>query len=221
MVDFKKLLTPFVGTVTLLFGIFNGFLVYIAPPDESGLAFAVGILPFLVLIVLILIAAASRPTWTAKSRHWWIASGVALFLLAVPAVFVYPLALARYTFVPAGTTTRHVCASPDYLTPQARTYVLDHPDESAPARLLRNFPDERSVWEERGLEVAQEKLLGAYTWLVLALCSSILCLLNAFTDGTMTSLGGRRKRPAAAPEVPAHGSKEAAARAEVSPPSGN
>jgi hypothetical protein len=199
MPDFKKLLTPFVGVVTVLFGAFDSFLVRIAPPDETGLSFAVGILPFLVLLVLLFIAAASQQASAAKYRRRWIASGVVFFLLAVPAVYLYPITFGRYTYIsPGGAKTRRVCASSDYLTPQAAQYVQENPDDSTPAQLSRNFPTDELIWEKRGLEIAQQRLLGNYAWLVLALCSAILSFLEVISGGTMTSLVRRHKSAARA-----------------------
>ncbi len=199
MPNFKKLLTPFVGMVTVLFGAFDGFLIRIAPPDETGFSFAVGILPFLVLIVLLLIAAASPQASAPKHKRRWIASATLLFLLAVPAGFCYQRTFSRYTYVSAGgAKTRRVCASTDYLTPQAKQYVQENPDDSTPAQLSRNFPTDELIWEKRGLEIAQQRLLAIYAWLVLALCSSILVCLKVISGGTMTSLVRRHKRAAIA-----------------------
>src|SRR5260370_15219283 len=124
-------------------------------------------------------------------------SGMFLALLAVPAIFLYPMTLDRYTYVPAGMEkTRHVCATSEYLTPRAQQYVRENPNDSSPAQLSRNFETAEMIWERPGREIAQQRLLGTYAWLVLALCSAILCFLEVISDGNMTSIATRQKRGA-------------------------
>jgi len=62
---YKSLLAAFIPVVVYFLALFGGFLTKIAPPEPMG-AFAVGILPFLILIAQFL-ALCSRSKW---SKHF-------------------------------------------------------------------------------------------------------------------------------------------------------
>ncbi len=195
MPDFKKILTPFVGAVTLMLGLFGGVLVRIAPPDTTGLAIAVGIVPFLLLLIFLLATAVSRQVSTGRSRRIWLLSGIVLGVLCVPAIFVYPTTLGRYTYVPEGDAkARRIHAADEYLTPPAREYVRANPEDASPARLARNFGSDEMIWEKRGMEIAQERLLGSYAWLVISLCTAIFCFIQVIEAGAKDSPGGQTKQ---------------------------
>jgi hypothetical protein len=187
MPDLKKVLTPFVGAVTLLFGLFGGILFRIAPPDTTNLSLAVGLVPFLMLITFLLLTAVSRQSSTATSRRIWLLAGITFAVLCVPAIFVYPTSLDRYTYVPEGNSkVRKIHATDEYLTPLAREYVQANAEDSSPARLARNFESDDMIWEKRGMEIAQERLMGAYGWLVISLCSAIFCFSQVIGSGART-----------------------------------
>jgi hypothetical protein len=180
MPDFKKVVTPFVGMVTLLFGLFGGVLIRIAPPDTTGLAIAVGMVPFLLLLVFLLATAVSREISTERSRKMWLVTGIVMSALCVPAIFVYPTALGRYTYLPDGhPSTRKIHAADAYLTSAAQEYVRQNPQDASPSQLSRNFESDEMIWEKRGMEIAQTRLLVAYAWLVVTLCAAIFCFVQA------------------------------------------
>ena len=193
MPGFKKILSPYVASVTLLFGAFGGVLTRIAPPDTTGLAIAVGIVPFLLLVIFLLVSALSRQIPTAKSKRIWLLSGIAMAALCAPAAFEYPTTLGRYTYVPEGNAkVRKIQAGTEYLTPEAKAYVQSNPEDASPARLVRNFANDDMVWVKRGMEIAQQRLLGTYAWLVLSLGSAIFCFVQVIGSGT----GNRTSKPA-------------------------
>jgi hypothetical protein len=180
----KKVLSPFVGAVVLLFGLFGGVLRRIAPPDTTGLAIAVGVVPFLLLVVFLLLSALSRETSGTNARRIWLLSGIALAILSVPAIFLYPKTLDQYTYVPQGDAqARKIHASDEYLTLAARNYLQSNPEDATPARLARNFESDELIWEKRGMEIAQQRLLGAYAWLVVSLCAAIFCFAQVIASG--------------------------------------
>jgi vacuolar-type H+-ATPase subunit I/STV1 len=194
MADFKKVLTPFVGLVTLLLGLFGGVLNRIAPPDTTGLAIAVGMVPFLVMLVFLLATAVSGGISTKRSRKMWLVAGIVMAVLCVPAVFVYPNALGRYTYMPDGHgSTRKIHAAEEYLTSAAQDYIRQNPQDASPSQLSRNFESDDMVWEKRGMEIAQTRLLGAYAWLVVTLCGAIFCFVQAI-GAQKTSAGTSSKK---------------------------
>jgi beta-lactamase regulating signal transducer with metallopeptidase domain len=195
MAEFKKVLSPVVGTVALLLGLFGGVLTRIAPPDTTGLAIAVGVVSFLLLLFFLLLSALSRQVSTAKSMKIWLMTGIALTLLSVPAVFVYPTMLDRYTYVPEGNASaRKIHAADEFLTLEAKSYIEANPGDASPARLARNFESDDMIWQKRGLEIAQQRLLMCYAWLVISLCSAIFCFVQMIGGRVRNSSSGKSKR---------------------------
>jgi hypothetical protein len=118
-------------------------------------------------------------------------SGIALTVLSVPAIFMYPMTLDRYTYVPErDAKARKIHAADEYLTLAARTYLQSNPEDAAPARLARNFESDDVIWEKRGMEIAQQRLLGTYAWLVISLCSAIFCFVQVIGSGARNPPAG-------------------------------
>jgi hypothetical protein len=176
--DAKALLTSFIEVATFLFAAFGGFLTKIAPPDQSGVSYAVGIMSFLVLIVLMTLAAVGRKAPSKELHRRWMITGVVFFGFSLGASFLYPQILSQYTY-PQHTDpkTRHISASDKYLTPDARQYKFANPDATA-EDLDRNLPD-GDIWTPAGIKHAESWLLAAYTFLVLSIAGAIFCLLEA------------------------------------------
>jgi len=182
MNDYKKLLTSFVEVVTFLLASFGGFLRKIAPPDQVGASYPVGILSFLMLILLLAIAAMARKTPTRTTAKRWTVAGILFFVLALPPSFLYPYLLSHYTYPRDAELSRRQVGAPEkYLTPDARQYKLVNPGASV-EDLSQSLPD-GDVWMRPGIERTEFLLLGTYTCLVLTLAGSIFCLLEANIRG--------------------------------------
>jgi hypothetical protein len=189
MRDYKKFLTSSIQVVTFLFCSFSGFLKRIAPPDQTGVSYAVGILSFLVLVVLLIVSAVGRQGSAGTYRIWWIVAGVIFFVSALPAVFFYPRTLTLYTYLPFDRPDiRHIAASEEYFTPSVKTYISEHPGEASPAQLERNFNYD-DIWTSEGIARSERMLLAMYAWLVLTLASAIFCLLEANLAKSATGVG--------------------------------
>jgi hypothetical protein len=180
MRDYKKLLTSFIEIVTFLLAAFGGFLKQIAPPEETGSTYAVGLLSFLVLIALLIISALARGTPGAKFRRNWILAGTAAFLVAIPPSFLYPSAREQYTWsYPPGSAVQRVQGGDVGFTPELKAFLKDHPHESSsPQELARKF-DLDEIWTAESLRQARTRLLALYAWLVLSLATAVFCLLEA------------------------------------------
>lgn len=189
MRDYKKLLISFIQVVTFLFCSFSGFLKRIAPPDQAGASYAVGILSFLVLIILLIVSAVGRQGSAATYQKWWIATGVACFVLALPAAVIYPRTLNLYTYSPSDEPEiRHIKALEEYLTPAAQNYISGNGGSISPAQLEENF-NYTAIWTSEGIARAEQMLLVTYAWLVLTVASAIFCLLEANLAKSATSVG--------------------------------
>lgn len=178
MKDLKTLLTSFVEVVTFLLAAFGGFLKKIAPPDQTGASYAVGVMSFLVLIALMIISAIARNGQKEKACKNWMKAGIILFVIAVVSSLTYPFFLSQYTFpLQSVVSSRRVNGSDSYLTPDAQRYKHDHPDATA-EELIQNLPDD-DIWTRAGIMRSQLWLLLAYATLVLSLAGAIFCLLEA------------------------------------------
>src|ERR1022692_3986049 len=121
---YSALLASAVEVVVFLFASFGGFLKGIAPPQQTGAAYATGILSFLVLITLLIISSLSRTAPGAKFRRAWLIAGIAAFILALPPAFLYPSALDRYTWsYPPETPVLRIRGSDADFTKQVEAFV--------------------------------------------------------------------------------------------------
>jgi cytochrome c-type biogenesis protein CcmH/NrfG len=178
MKDLKSLLASSIEVVTFLLAAFGGFLKRIAPPDQTGASYAVGVMSFLTLIALMIVSAIARNKPGQKARKNWIQAGIVLFLIAIVSSFAYPSFLGQYTFPQQSEPmSRRISAADSYLTPDAQRYKHDHPQATA-EELIQNLPDD-DVWTRAGITRAQSWLLLAYASLVLSLAGAIFCLLEA------------------------------------------
>jgi hypothetical protein len=178
MRDYKQLLATFIEVVTFLLAAFGGFLKNVAPPDEVGASFPVGILSFLTLIVLMIVSALGRQSSAKNAGRRWIVAGTIPFLIAVPSVFAYRHLVSNFTYPRSvELAKRKVSATDEYLTPDARQFKSANPNATQ-EDLVRNFP-EGDVWTREGINGSESKLLVAYMCLVLSIAASIFCLLEA------------------------------------------
>jgi hypothetical protein len=180
MNDYKRLAAWGIEIVAFLFAAFGGFLTRIAPPDQTGVSFGVGIVSFLVLIVLLIVSALATQAPSRTYRRRWIAAGVVCFLLVVPGVLLYYQAWEQntYGYPPEQPMVRHVGALDNDRTELAQNWVRRHPNEASPAELEANLGYER-VWRPAAIARANRRLLFTYGWVVLSLATSIFCLIEA------------------------------------------
>lgn len=181
--DAKKLLTSFGQVVVFLFSAYGGFLKKIAPPDETGTSYAIGVLSFLVLIVLMIVSAAARHAPGTKYRRASLSAGIVCLGLAIPAAFLYPRMLDRYTYSypPEKPTETRVKGADTALTDDAREWTRENPRESSPGILARKLPRD-DIWTPESIEHAKSVLLASYASLVLSLATAMFCLMEANVD---------------------------------------
>jgi hypothetical protein len=180
MNDYKRIATWGIEVVAFLFAAFGGFLTRIAPPDQTGASYGVGILSFLVLIVLLIVSALARQWPSETHRKRWIAGGVVCFLLALPGAVLYYGAWEQntYSYPPEQPMVRHVRASDKDRTDLAQNWARQHPNEASPADLEANLPYEK-IWKPESIARANRRLLLTYGWVVLSLATAIFCLIEA------------------------------------------
>jgi hypothetical protein len=196
MPSYRSLLTSFIQVVAFLFAAFGGFLERIAPPEQTGARYAVGILSFLTLLILLVISALARTVPGAKFRRAWIITGASAFLLAIPPSFFYPSAIRLYTWAyPPEKPIKRIRGRDSEFTELVKTYLRDNPGQSSePESLARKF-ELSDIWTAESLSSASTRLLVLYGWLVLSLSTAIFCLLeaNAVTDQARPSRSKKAK----------------------------
>jgi len=190
--DYKGLLVSFVEVVVFLLGAFGGFLADIAPPDETGVGFDIGVLSFFVLIALLITSGMARSVSGKQFRKLWLIAGCVAFLLALPPAFLYPRALNQFTWWDHSLqpAVHRLRGSDEDFKPPVKQFLKDHPDQRAPEQITRDFDRLDQIWTEESIARASTKLRILYIWLVLALCISIFCLLEANVSPTQVDTLG-------------------------------
>src|SRR6266567_6031324 len=167
MKDYKRIAAWAIEIATFFFAAFGGFLTKIAPPDQTGASYDVGVMSFFVLIVLLAISAAARGKQTEANRRRWMMAGIACFLLALPAVLLYRTAWEEntYSYPPEKPLQQHVRGSDADRTLLAEDWVREHPGDSSPAELEANLPYNQ-IWKPESIARANRRLLLTYGWVV-------------------------------------------------------
>ena len=85
----KEIAGKGVEVATFLLAAFSGFLKTIAPPDETGTPFAVGVASFAVLIVFLFVSALAQGRLRRKGKKYWYLAAALLSIVFVILAFVY------------------------------------------------------------------------------------------------------------------------------------
>lgn len=198
MRSYARLLTVLVQITVFILGAFGSFLTKAAPPSAVGAFYPVGMMSFLMLILLLIISVLSERADGPNAWARWLLAGIVFFLLAIPAGFVYPALLGRYTYPSTvAIQDRKVNASDEFLTPEAAAYKRASTPPPSRKDLEESLPDGK-VWTPAGLARARLLLLGGYAWLVLSLSGAIFCMLEARSrkDGRTRELEPEQDRVA-------------------------
>jgi hypothetical protein len=177
---YKGLLTWAVEIVTLLFTAFGGFLTNIAPPSQTGTQFAVGIVSFVLLVVLLIVTAVGRQAPGALYRKRWIGAGVVCVVLFLPGAFFYWQSWERntYGFPCNPSVARHVKATDQDLTDVAVKWIQSNPGQASACELELNLPSDQ-IWKPDAILAVSRRLLFLYTWLVVTLATALFSLVEA------------------------------------------
>jgi predicted membrane channel-forming protein YqfA (hemolysin III family) len=177
----QTVLAKGIEIVGVLFAAFGGFFAGIAPPQAADARFAVGLSSFLALIILFVIAAASKKT--KKARRIWLIVGCGLFVVSLLSAYYYKTTYDHLTFEypPGAASVEHVAGAD--LTPDALKQQKENPGISN-SQLLAKFgglKNKGEVWRAESVNRARIKLIGSYLVLVLAISGAIFAL----TEGVL------------------------------------
>ena len=167
-----------VKIVTFLFGMFGGFLTFIAPPEEANSRFAVGLGSCLVLIILLVISALIKKPRTAKPRKKWLVTAVSFSVLALAAALIYWWNVDRLTFAFPPESTKAEYVAGVSLTSDAQQYLQENPGKTI-SEIVADYgglEGRELVWSPDSLRKARMILLINYVAFVTTLAAAIFCL---------------------------------------------
>lgn len=175
----KDVIGRAVEVVTFLLAGFSGFLKKIAPPDETGAPFAVGVASFAALLAFLFVSALARGRLRRKRKKYWYIVAAALSVVFLVSSFVYQNDRSAYTFLwPPNADPKELYVVGDTLTQQAQ-FAKNNDPGLTPAKLVAGFGgiDERtSVWTADSIRRVGRRLSLEYVLTVLTLAATIFCL---------------------------------------------
>lgn len=167
----------FVAAVSAAFG---GFLFNIAPPDETGVKFAVGISSFLMLLVFLFITALTQRQPKPENRKYWYITAAVAAVLFIASAFTYRYNFERLTFLfPPDDEDQIRYVNGTELTQQGEAERNKAPNSNR-AELLDKFGEHRrqAVWTQTSIDKAHTMLVVNYVVVVLTITLSLLCLIE-------------------------------------------
>lgn len=194
--DTKSLLGKAIAVTSFLFAAFGQFLLNIAPPDEGGVRFAVGLASFFSLGILLFLSGVARGLPPDRyKRRWLTASGIALLLALVASLFYYNN-FERSTFRFPTANSEDIYFRGTELTDEASQYVEANPGSSVQdmVRSLGGLPALTAVWPEASTTSAKIWLTVHYMLLVLSLATGIFCLTEGILGGGARGIYGREEQ---------------------------
>jgi len=191
-------LTKGLEFVAALGAAFSGFLFNIAPPDETGVKFAVGISSFLMLLVFLFVATLTQREAKPENRkYWYIAAAVATALF-IASAFTYRYNFERLTFLfPPDDEDQVRYVNGTELTKEGQVQ-RDKAPNSNRAELLDQFGENRrqAVWTQSSIDRANTILVVNYVIVVLTITLALLCLIEGIlrTKSAPPKVGGEDAR---------------------------
>ena len=192
-VTVKTLVGRGVEIVTFIVSLFGGTFEKIAPPEETSVAFTLGIASTAALIVYFIVRAAARGRLTAKTRKKWFVVAVVTLVAFLGFAFKYNNDRDRLTFLwPPSDSNQVLKVAGETLTQEAQEARKKDPNLTS-AQLVSGFGgiDARTrVWTDASIRKASTTLKVDYVLMFLSAAIAIFCT----TEGILLR---DTKRPAA------------------------
>jgi len=169
-----------VQVVICILAAFSGYLKQIAPPDETGVSYAVGLASVTMLFVFLFVSALAHGKLKEERRKYWFIASVVLFAVFLGSAFIYQGHRENLTFLwpPDEDLKKLYVGGGDRLTPEARERKKLNP-ALTPTQLVSGFGgiDKRTyVWSPESIRCASKTLMVEYLLIMLSLSASIFCL---------------------------------------------
>jgi hypothetical protein len=181
----RTLLVRSIEIVTFLFAAFGHFLTEIAPPEEGGTQFAIGISSLLALCALLYISAISKRLPPKKFATRWLISAGVFLAMALATALIYQANFLKYTFhFPHEHSTEIYIGGTTY-TAEAMRYRQGHPQKSVQDILLDfgGLEARTHLWTEVSMREATMWLTTNYIAFVLSVAATIFSL----TEGVLVN----------------------------------
>jgi hypothetical protein len=163
-----------------LFAAFGGFLPNNAPPDETGVKFAVGVSSLLMLVAFLFVATLTQRDPKPENRKYWYIFAIIATTLFVGSAFVYRYNFQRLTFLfPPVDEDQVRYVNGTEFTPEGQAEHEKSPNSNR-AELLDKFGEHRrqAVWTQSSINRANTILVVNYVLLVLTITLALLCLIE-------------------------------------------
>lgn len=166
--------------VAALLGAFGGFLLNIAPPDDTGVKFAVGVTSVLMLLIFLFISVFTQGNAKPANRKYWLVIAGVSALLFAGSAFYYWRSFDRLTFLyPPDDTDQVRYVNGTELTKKGEDQMRASPNMSR-AELLDKFGENQrqAVWTQQSIDKANIVLVISYVAMVLTVTLALLCLIE-------------------------------------------
>ena len=186
--------------VAALGAAFSGFLFNIAPPDETGVKFAVGISSFLMLLGFLFVAALTQREPKPENRKYWYIAAAAATALFIVFAFGYRYNFERLTFLfPPDDEGQVRYVNGTELTKEGQVQRDKSPNSNR-AELLAKFGENRrqAVWTESSIDRANTILVINYVLVVLTVTLALLCLIEGILQRSVSPAEETAREPAKA-----------------------
>jgi hypothetical protein len=170
----KDILRYGVELTAFTLSVFGGFLKQIAPPEEAGAAFAVGLASFISLIVLLFVVVISKGKSEKRRRSLWLRVALPLFTIALISAFVYKRNTEQLTFrYPPPNGDRYVAGT--QLTPEGQRY-WDSLQDMSQVVLKFGLVNRSLIWTPESILRARMLLTINYIVVVVSLTGTVFAL---------------------------------------------
>jgi hypothetical protein len=182
--------------VTIILAGFSGYLKGIAPPDETGASFWVGVVSFATLLIFLVVLTLARGKLRSEQKKYWLGAALILFVLFIRFAFAYQTDRELLTFLwpPNEDPKSLYVGGGTSLTSKAQA-AKDRDPSLTSAQLVAGFGgidkdlgvDRRSaVWPPEAIQSARKKLSVDYLVLVLSIATAIFCLTEGILPRDQT-----------------------------------
>jgi hypothetical protein len=170
--------TALIGALLSAFG---GFLLNVAPPDETGAKFAVGISSLVALVGFLFVSSLVQKNATEKTRNKWRIAAAFLAVGFITSIFTYHSYFNALTFLyPPDDIKKVRYVNGTVLTDKAADIFRKDPSISR-ADLLDQFGENNrhDVWIQDSIDSARKLLVSNYVLVVVSLCLTIFCFTES------------------------------------------
>jgi hypothetical protein len=174
----NSILVKSIQVVTFIFAAFGHFLHDIAPPEEGGTQFAVGISSLLALCVLLYVSAISKNLPSKKFKRAWLIAAGAFMVMALSTALLYQSNFLKYTFRFPHDHSEEIYFGGTAYTAKATQYRQENPGKSIQQVLLDfgGLEARTTIWPEHSIRAAMLWLTTSYIAFVLSVAAAIFSL---------------------------------------------